>query len=165
MIGIGIGRYKPLGLQDWETILVGTVGLKNPMRTLSYELRNRPRSPWTRNPMVWGSIPHGDSEFFSLSHARGKTKKHLSPINKIVFIFLCVCLAIDHYWRRNVIGTSGTRSAAEYVNNVSDTLWHLLWSVVEQAHGSWNLFGFHTEKQKNVFINDIISTCYPRDQK
>ena len=27
-----------------------------------------------RNPKVWGSIPHGDSEFFSLSHARDNTK-------------------------------------------------------------------------------------------
>ena len=27
-----------------------------------------------RNPKVWGSIPHGDSEFFSLAHARDKTK-------------------------------------------------------------------------------------------
>ena len=31
-----------------------------------------------RNPKLWGSIPRGDSEMFSLSHARDKTKKHLS---------------------------------------------------------------------------------------
>ena len=38
---------------------------------VSYELRNRPRSPkslvvkrWNANPKVWGSIPRGDSEFF-----------------------------------------------------------------------------------------------------
>ena len=31
MIGIRIGRYKPSGLQDWEKILVGIAGLKNPI--------------------------------------------------------------------------------------------------------------------------------------
>ena len=32
---------------------------------VSYELCNRPRSPWTLcGAQVWGSIPHGDSEFF-----------------------------------------------------------------------------------------------------
>ena len=38
---------------------------------VSYELRNRPRSPRSlcgsvagRNLKVWGSIPHGDSQFF-----------------------------------------------------------------------------------------------------
>ena len=30
------------------------------------------------NPKVRGSIPHGDSEFFSLCHARDKTKKRRS---------------------------------------------------------------------------------------
>ena len=31
MIGIRIGRYKPLGLRDWEKIWVGIAGLKNPI--------------------------------------------------------------------------------------------------------------------------------------
>ena len=31
-----------------------------------------------RNPKVWGSIPHKDLDFFPLSYARDKTKKHLS---------------------------------------------------------------------------------------
>ena len=30
-IGIGIGRYKPSGLRDWEKIVVGFAGLKNPI--------------------------------------------------------------------------------------------------------------------------------------
>ena len=30
-IGIGIGRYKPSGLRDWEKIVVGIAGLKNPI--------------------------------------------------------------------------------------------------------------------------------------
>ena len=30
-----------------------------------------------RNPKVWGSIPYGKSEFFSLSHARDKMKNIL----------------------------------------------------------------------------------------
>ena len=34
MIGIRIGRYKPSGLQDWEKILVGIAGLKNPIGNL-----------------------------------------------------------------------------------------------------------------------------------
>ena len=57
------------------------------------------KSDGLRFDSTWGL------RIFSLSHARGKTKKHLSPINKIVSIFLCFCLAIDHCWRRNVIGT------------------------------------------------------------
>ena len=38
MIGIGIGRYKPSGLRDWEKILVGIVGLKNPIGDPPYSL-------------------------------------------------------------------------------------------------------------------------------
>ena len=34
MVGIRIGRYKPSGLQDWEKILVGIAGLKNPIGNL-----------------------------------------------------------------------------------------------------------------------------------
>ena len=44
------------------------------MRNRTWDLR----IPWqnirARNAKVWGSIPHGDSEFFSFSHARDKTK-------------------------------------------------------------------------------------------
>ena len=32
MIGIGTGRYKPSGLRDWEKLLVGITGFKNPIR-------------------------------------------------------------------------------------------------------------------------------------
>ena len=31
MIGIGIGRYKTSGLRDWEKIVDGIAGLKNPI--------------------------------------------------------------------------------------------------------------------------------------
>ena len=32
------------------------------------------KSIGARNPKVWGSFPQGESKFFSLSHARDKTK-------------------------------------------------------------------------------------------
>ena len=34
-------------------------------------------SIWAQNPKVLGAIPNGDSQFFSLSHARDKTKKDI----------------------------------------------------------------------------------------
>ena len=40
------------------------------------------QSIWRWNPKVWGAIPHGDSEYFSLSHARDKTKKKSFSIFK-----------------------------------------------------------------------------------
>ena len=32
------------------------------------------KSIWARNSKVWGSIPHGNSQFFSLSHIHDKVK-------------------------------------------------------------------------------------------
>ena len=37
-----------------------------------------------RNLKFWGSIPHGDSEFFSLSYALDKTKKNIFSISQVL---------------------------------------------------------------------------------
>ena len=37
-----------------------------------------------RNLKVWGSIPHWDSEFFSLSYALDKTKKNIFSISQVL---------------------------------------------------------------------------------
>ena len=65
---------------------------------MSYELRNRPSSPWSlcssvveMNLKVWGSIPHSwGLRFFLLFHARDKTKD----------VFLCYCRCYSQHSSR-----------------------------------------------------------------
>lgn len=47
-----------------------------------------------------------------------------------------VCGVTDHRWSENVVKTkSGTLDTAEYVNDVRNTFWRLLWFVTVQTWG------------------------------
>ena len=75
-------------------------------------MRNRTsdlRVPWqnirARNPKVWGSIPHGDSEFFSFSHARDKTKNifnYFFSVLKTYYLALPMDIGLSHLERKGV---------------------------------------------------------------
>ena len=49
-------------------------------------------------------------------------------------MLLCVCSAIDHRWRQNVVRKkSGTRGVAECVTDVLTAFWRLLWSSITES--------------------------------
>ena len=76
------------------------------MRNRTSDLR---RIPWqnirARNPKVRGSIPHGDSEFFSFSHARDKTKNifnYFFSVLKTYYLALLMDIVLSHLERKGV---------------------------------------------------------------
>lgn len=66
--------------------------------------------------------------------------------NRFPVMHMCICSAIDHWWRQNVVRTQKWHTRHR----------HLLWSVTVQTLSNMGSYLFFTIKKQTVFSDDII---------
>ena len=66
--------------------------------------------------------------------------------NRFPIMHMCICSAIDHRWRQNVVRTQKWHMRHR----------HLLWSVTVQTLSNMGSYLFFTIKKQTVFSDDII---------